>query len=173
MMNSTTIRKIVKNRLSLILDALCMSALMILFSMGSSVSAQQFDQSYLKWKAEQEAQDAKLKKVDDRYYLSRPSVAHSSSKNNASKNNASKNNASKNNASNLSTQNTANAGMKISLNNASLTELQQLNGVGERKAQAIVQYRQQNGKFKSIDELQNVKGIGPKLLEKNKAKLSL
>lgn len=168
MMNSTTIRKIVKNRLSLILDALCMSALMILFSMGSSVSAQQFDQSYLKWKAEQEAQDAKLKKVDDRYYLSRPSVAHSSSKNNASKNNASKNN-----ASNLSTQNTANAGMKISLNNASLTELQQLNGVGERKAQAIVQYRQQNGKFKSIDELQNVKGIGPKLLEKNKAKLSL
>lgn len=168
MMNSTTIRKIVKNRFSLILDALCMSALMILFSMGSSVSAQQFDQSYLKWKAEQEAQDAKLKKVDDRYYLSRPSVAHSSSKNNASKNNASKNN-----ASNSSAQNTANAGMKISLNNASLTELQQLNGVGERKAQAIVQYRQQNGKFKSIDELQNVKGIGPKLLEKNKAKLSL
>ncbi|AMW77901.1 transporter [Acinetobacter sp. TGL-Y2] len=140
-----------------------MSALMILFSMGSSVSAQQFDQSYLKWKAEQEAQDAKLKKVDDRYYLSRPSVAHSSSKNNASKNKAS----------NSSAQNTANAGMKISLNNASLTELQQLNGVGERKAQAIVQYRQQNGKFKSIDELQNVKGIGPKLLEKNKAKLSL
>lgn len=163
MMNSTIIRKIVKNRFSLILDALSMSALMILFSMGSSVSAQQFDQSYLKWKAEQEAQDAKLKKVDDRYYLSRPSVAHSSSKNNASKNNAS----------NSSAQNTANAGMKISLNNASLTELQQLNGVGERKAQAIVQYRQQNGKFKSIDELQNVKGIGPKLLEKNKAKLSL
>lgn len=168
MMNSTTIRKIVKKRFSLILDVLYMSALMILFSMGSSVSAQQFDQSYLKWKAEQEAQDAKLKKVDDRYYLSRPSVAHSSSKNNASKNNASKNN-----ASNLSAQNTANTGMKISLNNASLTELQQLNGVGEKKAQAIVQYRQQNGKFKSIDELQNVKGIGPKLLEKNKAKLSL
>ena len=163
MMNSTTIRKIVKKRFSLILDVLYMSALMILFSMGSSVSAQQFDQSYLKWKAEQEAQDAKLKKVDDRYYLSRPSVAHSSSKNNASKNNAS----------NLSAQNTANTGMKISLNNASLTELQQLNGVGEKKAQAIVQYRQQNGKFKSIDELQNVKGIGPKLLEKNKAKLSL
>lgn len=163
MMNSTTIRKIVKKRFSLILDALCMSALMILFSMGSSVSAQQFDQSYLKWKAEQEAQDAKLKKVDDRYYLSRPSVAHSSSKNNASKNNAS----------NSSAQNTANTGMKISLNNASLTELQQLNGVGEKKAQAILQYRQQNGKFKSIDELQNVKGIGPKLLEKNKAKLSL
>lgn len=163
MMKSTTIRKIVKKRFSLILDALCMSALMILFNMGSSVSAQQFDQSYLKWKAEQEAQDAKLKKVDDRYYLSRPSVAHSSSKNNASKNNAS----------NSSAQNTANTGMKISLNNASLTELQQLNGVGEKKAQAIVQYRQQNGKFKSIDELQNVKGIGPKLLEKNKAKLSL
>ncbi len=137
---------------------LCASALMVLFSILSPVSAQQFDQSYLKWKAEQEAQDAKLKKVDDRYYLSRPSVTNATSKTKASHSSA---------------QSASQTGTKISLNNASVTELQQLNGVGEKKAQAIIEYRQQNGRFKTIDELQNVKGIGPKLLEKNKTRLSL
>ncbi len=48
-----------------------------------------------------------------------------------------------------------------------------LNGVGEKKAQAIVEYRQKNGGFKTVDELMNIKGIGPKLLEKNKSKLML
>lgn len=157
-MNIINIRKIAKRRFNLKIQFLYMSALTVLFSICSSLSAQQFDQSYLKWKAEQEAQDAKLKKVDDRYYLSKPSIAKPSS---ASK------------TSNSSAQRSSQTGMKISLNTASVTELQQLNGVGEKKAQAIVQYRQQNGKFKSIDELQNVKGIGPKLLEKNKARLSL
>ena len=167
-MNISIIRKIVKKSLKRNVQFLWVSALMMLIGIGSSVSAQQFDQAYLKWKAQQEAQDAKLNKVDEGYYLSRPAVTNSSSKNNAAKNNAAKNK-----TSNSSVQNIANTGIKISLNHASLTELQQLHGVGEKKAQAIVQYRQQNGKFKSIDELQNVKGIGPKLLEKNKARLSL
>lgn len=64
-------------------------------------------------------------------------------------------------------------GEKIRLNSANAAQLQQLSGIGEKKAQAIIEYRQKNGAFKSIDELQNVKGIGPALLQKNKAKLAL
>lgn len=62
----------------------------------------------------------------------------------------------------------------IHLNQASALELQQkMVGIGEKKAQAIVQYRQQHGKFSNIDELKNIKGIGAKLLEKNRAILRL
>ncbi len=108
-----------------------------------------FDQAYLQWKAEQEAQDQRLKRVDPNYYLARPSVSGS----HAAK--------------------TTPVTGKISLNQANLEQLQQLHGVGEKKAQAILQYRQQNGAFKSIDELQKVKGIGPKLFERNRERLSL
>jgi competence protein ComEA helix-hairpin-helix repeat region len=48
-----------------------------------------------------------------------------------------------------------------------------LHGIGQKKAEAIVQYRKSNGLFKSIDDIQQVKGIGPALFAKNKAKLAL
>ncbi|MDU3122483.1 MAG: helix-hairpin-helix domain-containing protein, partial [Acinetobacter baumannii] len=41
------------------------------------------------------------------------------------------------------------------------------------KIQAIVEYRQKNGSFKNIDEIKNVKGIGPAIFEKNKSRLAL
>lgn len=62
---------------------------------------------------------------------------------------------------------------KISLNSASVEQLQQLSGIGQKKAEAIVQYRQKNGRFKSIDEIQLIKGIGPAIFNKNRARLSL
>lgn len=62
---------------------------------------------------------------------------------------------------------------KVNINTANVEQLQQLQGVGEKKAQAIVAYRKQHGKFKSIEQLAEVKGIGPKLLQKNKGALSL
>lgn len=47
-----------------------------------------------------------------------------------------------------------------------------IKGVGEKKAEAIIQYREKNGAFKSIDELSNIKGIDIGILEKNKDKLT-
>ena len=48
-----------------------------------------------------------------------------------------------------------------------------LKGIGQKKAEAIVQYRKENGNFKSVDELASVSGIGPKTLEINKADILL
>lgn len=48
-----------------------------------------------------------------------------------------------------------------------------LNGIGIKKAEAMVVYREQHGKFNSLDELTAVKGIGLKILEKNKADIQL
>jgi len=43
-----------------------------------------------------------------------------------------------------------------------------INGVGNKKAEEIVQYRDKHGPFKSADDLVKVKGIGPNLIEKNR-----
>jgi competence protein ComEA len=43
-----------------------------------------------------------------------------------------------------------------------------LSGVGQKKAEAIVKYREEKGLFKTIDDLANVPGIGEKTVEKNK-----
>jgi competence protein ComEA len=53
----------------------------------------------------------------------------------------------------------------ININTASASELTALKGIGEAKAKAIVEYREKNGPFKSVDDLAEVKGIGPKVLD--------
>lgn len=54
----------------------------------------------------------------------------------------------------------------INVNTATLEELQLLPGIGETKAKAIVSARESRGAFKSVEELLEVKGIGPSGLEK-------
>ncbi|MFP1729290.1 ComEA family DNA-binding protein [Lonsdalea quercina] len=63
---------------------------------------------------------------------------------------------------------------KVSINSASAEELADiLNGVGLKKAQAIVSYREQNGPFSQVDQLQEVPGIGASLIERNHTRLRL
>jgi len=61
----------------------------------------------------------------------------------------------------------------ISLNQASIDELQKLPGVGPSTAQKILDFRAQVGGFKSIEQLMDVKGIGPKKFEKMRPYLRL
>lgn len=67
----------------------------------------------------------------------------------------------------------ANEQPALNINNASIEQLEQMKGIGPSKAQAIVEYRLQNGNFSQIDDLVKVKGIGQTFLEKNRAWLSV
>lgn len=58
------------------------------------------------------------------------------------------------------------AGEKIDINTATAKELASLPGIGEKKAQAIVSFREKKGAFPSVDALIEVPGIGKKTLEK-------
>lgn len=54
---------------------------------------------------------------------------------------------------------------RININTADSIELTQLNGIGEARANSIVEYREENGRFKSIEEIKNVSGIGDSIFE--------
>lgn len=61
----------------------------------------------------------------------------------------------------------------VDINTADAASLAaELKGVGQERAKAIVEYREANGPFRSVDDLVKVKGIGPALLEKNRDKLA-
>ncbi|MFV5641543.1 ComEA family DNA-binding protein [Acinetobacter oleivorans] len=110
---------------------------------SSFVQAQSFDQNFKEWKAKQQMYDQKL----SMQHASHSSVPKSSTMTDSSG--------------------------QVHLNQANIDELQKLKGIGEKKAQAIVEYRQKNGGFKNIDEFKSVKGIGPAIFENNKARLTL
>lgn len=61
----------------------------------------------------------------------------------------------------------------VNINTATEAELETLDGIGPAKAKAIVEYRKKQGGFKSIDELENVEGIGSKTLSNLRKDLSL
>ena len=62
----------------------------------------------------------------------------------------------------------------LNINTASAEMLAEtIAGVGKRKAEAIVRYREEHGPFASVDELLEVSGIGPKTLERSRDKLKV
>lgn len=117
--------------------------ILVLMSFNQQILAQSYEQKYSEWKAKQEASDNMLNKNSQ-------TASHGNLKSDQYQD-----------------------GNKIKLNSASVEQLQQLSGVGLKKAEAIIEYRNKNGKFKTIEDIQQVKGIGPALFEKNKAKLAL
>nr|EFX6076906.1 hypothetical protein [Shigella boydii] len=65
-------------------------------------------------------------------------------------------------------------GTWVSINNATAEELARaMNGVGLKKAQAIVSYREEYGPFKTVEDLKQVPGMGNSLVERNLAILTL
>ena len=64
--------------------------------------------------------------------------------------------------------------ISVSINNASAAEIAEtLSGIGLAKAEAIVSYREENGAFESIEQLEMVKGIGPATIERNRDRIAL
>jgi competence protein ComEA len=61
----------------------------------------------------------------------------------------------------------------VNINTATLSELEAVKGLGPAKAKAIISYREANGGFKSLDELDNVKGFGKASVDKLKGELSI
>ncbi|WP_286859388.1 MULTISPECIES: ComEA family DNA-binding protein [Acinetobacter] len=124
--------------------------LTILYVLYSSFAAAAQNESYADWKAKQQQYDARLKQQQNRpsqnhsnHYLAKPELAAVSSVD------------------------------RIRLNSATVEQLQQLHGIGQKKAEAIIEYRNTHGKFKRVEDIQLVKGIGPALFAKNQARLAL
>ncbi|WP_253378855.1 helix-hairpin-helix domain-containing protein [unidentified bacterial endosymbiont] len=69
---------------------------------------------------------------------------------------------------------TQDEGTRVSINSASAEDLARaMNGVGLKKAQAIVSYREEYGPFKTVDDLKQVPGMGSSLVERNLSHLML
>ncbi len=60
---------------------------------------------------------------------------------------------------------------KVDINAASKAQLTTLSGVGDALADRIIEYRKDQGPFKSPEDIQNVKGIGPSIFNKNKGRI--
>lgn len=61
----------------------------------------------------------------------------------------------------------------VNINTADVQELQTLHNIGAKKAEAIVAYRTEHGPFKSIEDIQKVKGIGKATFEKLKTEITV
>lgn len=72
-----------------------------------------------------------------------------------------------------SSKDTGNSDKKININTANIEELKTINGVGDARAKSIIEYREKNGGFKSIDDIKNVTGITEKMFEKIKEQIEI
>ncbi|MGN0682266.1 MAG: ComEA family DNA-binding protein [Oscillospiraceae bacterium] len=70
-------------------------------------------------------------------------------------------------------QTSAVQGAVVNINTATLEELCTLSGIGETRAEAIIQYRTENGSFKSIEEICRVKGIGEATFDKIRGSITV
>lgn len=127
-----------------------------LSSIAQPLAVEQFDQQYLAWKAQQEAYDQRLA-GSSTSVNAQTTTAKSESRQSTQTHNPAP----------------SSALVIINLNQANEQQLQQLKGIGEKKARAIIEYRQQHGSFKQIEELKQVKGIGESTFLKNQAQLAL
>ena len=62
---------------------------------------------------------------------------------------------------------------KVNINTADVSELTTLNGIGEKKAQAIIEYREEFGLFSKVEDLMNISGIGEKTFENLQADITI
>jgi competence protein ComEA len=65
------------------------------------------------------------------------------------------------------------ASAAVNINTATKEELTSLKGVGDKRAQEIIDYRKKNGNFKSIDDLEKVPGIGPGLMKQIRSEVTV
>lgn len=61
----------------------------------------------------------------------------------------------------------------VNINTADAQTLATLEGIGEKRAEAIIEYRAEHGAFESVDDLIKVKGIGPKTVEKKRDSMTV
>ena len=61
----------------------------------------------------------------------------------------------------------------VNINTADMKELMYIDGIGEKLAKAIVDFRNENGSFKTIEDIKNVNGIGSKTFEKIKNRITV
>lgn len=65
------------------------------------------------------------------------------------------------------------SGLALDINTANAEQLQQLKGVGPKRAKAIISYREQHGPFTRPEQLLNIKGVGKRLLERNRGQIDI
>ncbi|RPK21462.1 hypothetical protein EH2_00756 [Bacillus subtilis] len=73
----------------------------------------------------------------------------------------------------MSVQSDGGKGALVNINTATLEELQGISGVGPSKAEAIIAYREENGRFQTIEDITKVSGIGEKSFEKIKSSITV
>jgi competence protein ComEA len=65
------------------------------------------------------------------------------------------------------------AAAAVNINTASKEELTSVKGIGDKRAQEIIDYRKKNGDFKSVDDLEKVPGIGPGTMKQIRSQVSV